>query len=59
MQAVVLRGGRLEVRETPDPVPGPGPGELLVHPEDWYGTVDAICAGTLDPLPCREGHRPR
>jgi threonine dehydrogenase-like Zn-dependent dehydrogenase len=22
------------------------------HPEDWYGTLDAICAGRLDPLPC-------
>ena len=21
------------------------------HPEDWYGTLDAICAGALDPLP--------
>ncbi len=21
------------------------------HPEDWYGTFDAICAGRLDPLP--------
>jgi threonine dehydrogenase-like Zn-dependent dehydrogenase len=21
------------------------------HPEDWYGTLDAICAGELDPLP--------
>ncbi len=21
------------------------------HPEDWYGTLDAICAGRLDPLP--------
>jgi threonine dehydrogenase-like Zn-dependent dehydrogenase len=29
MRAVVLREGRLEVRETPDPVPGPG--ELLVR----------------------------
>jgi len=22
------------------------------HPEDWYGTFDAICEGRLDPLPC-------
>jgi threonine dehydrogenase-like Zn-dependent dehydrogenase len=22
------------------------------HPEDWYGTMEAICAGRLDPLPC-------
>jgi threonine dehydrogenase-like Zn-dependent dehydrogenase len=22
------------------------------QPEDWYGTLDAICAGRLDPLPC-------
>src|SRR5262245_43046535 len=29
MRAVVLRGGRLEVRETADPVPGPG--ELLLR----------------------------
>ena len=37
MRAVVLRGGRLEVRETPDPVPGPG--ELLLR------TVStAVCA---------------
>jgi threonine dehydrogenase-like Zn-dependent dehydrogenase len=21
------------------------------HPEDWYGTLDAICEGRLDPLP--------
>src|SRR6516225_8151772 len=28
MRAVVLRGGGLEVRDTPDPIPGPG--ELLV-----------------------------
>jgi len=40
MRAVVLREGRLEVRETPDPVPGPG--ELLVR------TVrTAICASDV------------
>ena len=40
MRAVVLRGGRLEVRETPDPVPGPG--ELLVR------TVStAVCASDI------------
>jgi len=22
------------------------------HPEDWYATLDAVCAGRLDPLPC-------
>lgn len=22
------------------------------RPEDWYGTLDAICGGRLDPLPC-------
>jgi threonine dehydrogenase-like Zn-dependent dehydrogenase len=22
------------------------------HPEDWYGTFDAVCQGRLDPLPC-------
>jgi threonine dehydrogenase-like Zn-dependent dehydrogenase len=21
------------------------------HPEDWYGTLDAVCEGRLDPLP--------
>ena len=21
------------------------------HPEDWYGTLEAICDGRLDPLP--------
>ena len=21
------------------------------HPEDWYGTLDAVCDGRLDPLP--------
>ena len=21
------------------------------HPQDWYGTLDAVCAGRLDPLP--------
>jgi threonine dehydrogenase-like Zn-dependent dehydrogenase len=40
MRAVVLRGGRLEVRDTPDPVPGAG--ELLVR------TVStAICASDV------------
>ena len=40
MRAVVLRGGRLEVRETGDPVPGPG--ELLLR------TVStAICASDV------------
>ena len=40
MRAVVLRNGQLEVRETPDPVPGPG--ELLVR------TVStAICASDV------------
>ena len=37
MRAVVLRGGRLEVRETPDPVAGPG--ELLLRT-----LSTAICA---------------
>ncbi|MDT5092380.1 MAG: hypothetical protein QOH60_1743 [Mycobacterium sp.] len=49
MRAVVLRGGQLQVRETEDPVTmqfGGGP-----HPEDWYGTLDAIASGRLDPLP--------
>jgi threonine dehydrogenase-like Zn-dependent dehydrogenase len=40
VRAVVLRGGRLDVRETPDPVPGPG--ELLLR------TVStAICASDI------------
>jgi threonine dehydrogenase-like Zn-dependent dehydrogenase len=40
MRAVVLRGGRLEVRETPDPIPGPG--ELLLR------TVStAVCASDI------------
>src|SRR6478609_4047196 len=40
MRAVVLRGGRLEVRETADPIPGPG--ELLLR------TVStAICASDV------------
>ncbi len=40
MRAVVLRGGRLEVRETPDPVPGPG--EMLLR------TVStAVCASDI------------
>src|SRR5215469_461607 len=40
MRAVVLRDGRLEVRETADPVPGPG--ELLVR------TIStAICASDV------------
>jgi len=40
MRAVVLRDGKLEVRETPDPVPGPG--ELLIR------TVStAICASDV------------
>ena len=40
MRAAVLRGGRLEVRETPDPVPGPG--ELLVRT-----LSTAICASDI------------
>ncbi len=40
MRAVVLRGGRLEVRETPDPVPGPG--ELLLRT-----LSTAICASDV------------
>jgi threonine dehydrogenase-like Zn-dependent dehydrogenase len=40
MRAAVLRGGRLEVRETPDPVPGEG--ELLLR------TVStAVCASDI------------
>jgi threonine dehydrogenase-like Zn-dependent dehydrogenase len=40
MRAVVLRGGRLEVRETADPVPGPG--QLLLR------TIStAICASDV------------
>jgi len=40
MRAVVLRGGRLEVGETPDPVPGPG--ELLLRT-----LSTAICASDV------------
>jgi len=40
MRAVVLRGGKLEVRETDDPVPGPG--ELLIKP-----LSAAICASDV------------
>lgn len=40
MRAVVLRGGELEVRETPDPVPGEG--ELLVRTRST-----AICASDV------------
>jgi threonine dehydrogenase-like Zn-dependent dehydrogenase len=40
MRAVVLRGGRLEVRETSDPVPGPG--ELLLRTMST-----AICASDV------------
>jgi threonine dehydrogenase-like Zn-dependent dehydrogenase len=40
MRAVVLRDGRLEVRETADPVPGPG--ELLIKP-----LSAAICASDV------------
>lgn len=40
MRAVVLRGGRLEVRETTDPVPGPG--QLLLRP-----LSAAICASDV------------
>lgn len=40
MRAVVLRDNALEVRETPDPVPGPG--ELLIKP-----LAAAICASDV------------
>jgi threonine dehydrogenase-like Zn-dependent dehydrogenase len=40
MRAVVLRDGKLEVRETADPVPGPG--ELLIKP-----LSAAICASDV------------
>jgi threonine dehydrogenase-like Zn-dependent dehydrogenase len=40
MRAVVLRGGRLEVRDTPDPVPGAG--ELLLRTRST-----AICASDV------------
>src|SRR5258705_3963071 len=40
MRAVVLRDGRLEVRDTADPVPGPG--ELLIKP-----LSAAICASDV------------
>ena len=40
MRAAVLRDGRLEVRETPDPVPGPG--EMLVRT-----LTTAVCASDI------------
>lgn len=40
MRAVILRDNALEVRETPDPVPGPG--ELLIKP-----LAAAICASDV------------
>src|SRR4030095_1046897 len=40
MRAVVLKGGRLEVRETPDPAPGPG--EILLRT-----LSTAICASDV------------
>ena len=40
MRAMVLRDGRLEVRETADPVPGPG--QLLLRP-----LSAAICASDV------------
>ena len=40
MRAVVLRDGRLEVRDTADPVPGPG--QLLMRP-----LSAAICASDV------------
>jgi threonine dehydrogenase-like Zn-dependent dehydrogenase len=40
MRAAVLRGGRLEVRETADPVPGPG--ELLLRTRST-----AVCASDI------------
>ncbi|HET6736950.1 hypothetical protein [Mycobacterium sp.] len=40
MRAVVLRDGRLQMRETADPVPGPG--ELLIKP-----LSAAICASDV------------
>jgi threonine dehydrogenase-like Zn-dependent dehydrogenase len=40
MRAVVLRGGRLDVREVDDPVPGPG--ELLLRT-----LSTAICASDV------------
>src|SRR5258705_9118527 len=40
MRAAVLRGGRLEVRETDDPVPGPG--ELLLRM-----VSTAVCASDI------------
>ena len=48
MRAAVLRQGRLEVRETPDPVPGAG--QLLVRP-----LACAICASDLDFMDKPEG----
>jgi threonine dehydrogenase-like Zn-dependent dehydrogenase len=51
LRAVVLRGGGLAVRQTPDPVPGPG--ELLLRTLSTAicGVLEAVAAGRLDPLP--------
>lgn len=50
---MVLRGGRLEVRDTADPVPGQGAPGLIQKVVDSaeMGTLDAIVSGRLDPLP--------
>ncbi len=48
MRAAVLRGGRIEVRETPDPTPGPG--QLLVR-----SLACGICASDLHFMDHPEG----
>ncbi|CAO5239334.1 alcohol dehydrogenase catalytic domain-containing protein [Frankia sp. AgKG'84/4] len=48
MRAAVLRGGRIEVRATPDPTPGPG--QLLVR-----SLACGICASDLHFMDHPEG----
>ena len=52
MRAAVLRDGRVEVRETPDPVPGPG--TLLVRP-----ISAAMCASDVHYMDNPDAPAPR
>ena len=45
MRAVVLRDGRLQVRETPDPEPGPGEVEVRIR-----GGTETFIARSAEPL---------
>ena len=46
MRAVVLRGGKLEVRETDDPVPGRG---KIIGLDDVPGAIDQVRKGQGPP----------